>query len=1010
MNFVYKKIGKIVEVLEELLVLEKTPLENCVMKETGYKKHDRCPKVDDSWQDLKFGDFFDGVDKHYWIYTKIKTPKRKTEHQKIYFDVKTGREGQWDSCNPQGLLFLNGKAVQGMDINHTDAELQFDTEYDLYLYFYTGMAGGKFLFEPSLKIVDTKIEQLYYDIRVPFESLSCIDETDDNAVTTAKYMEMACNILDLRIPYSDEFYESFDKAIAFLKNEYYENDKVCGRDDYEVTCIGHTHIDVAWLWTLDQTEEKAQRSFATVLKLMENYDDYVFMSSQPQLYEYVKEFEPELYEKIKQRVKEGRFEPEGAMWVEADCNLSSGESLVRQVMFGKKFFKDEFDVDSKTLWLPDVFGYSAALPQILKKSGVDKFVTSKISWNDTNQLPYDVFMWEGIDGTEIFTAFITAQNYQPHGERYTTYVCDITPTMTKGTRHRLQQKAYTNRSMMTFGYGDGGGGPVRRMLEFHRRLKYGIPGIPKTVIESSTDYLRKLESDFVKASKDLNKMPKWVGELYLEFHRGTYTSIAKNKRNNRKSEFLYQTAEQTSVIANKLLGLEYPKATIDAGWKTILLNQFHDIIPGSSIVEVYNESDRQYAKIKEAGDLTIATAFDKIAGAVDKSAGKIIYNPNSFETNGYVEIDGKCAYVDSVPALGWKTVQTPDFSNEVKINGSIIENKYLVVKLDENGFIASIYDKENGREVVECGKAANALEAFEDLPYTYDNWEIASYYKQKKWDVEGLVSIEPITEGARAGFRIERKFLNSTIVQNMYMYNDSRRIDFETKIDWNEKHIILKAAFPVNVHTDKATYETQFGYVERPTHENTPYDAAKFEVCAHKYADISEDDYGVALLNDCKYGHNTEGNTLKLTILKAGTYPNKEADLGEHILTYSLYPHAGNHKQGRVVQEAYALNKPLAVFDAKGDGSLENTFSFVSCDKENVIIDTVKKAENSDAIVIRAYDAYNRRTKAEFTFGIDVKKAYLCDMMENKIKELPVENNKVTLDVSTFEIVTLMVE
>ena len=306
---------------------------------------------------------------------------------------------------------------------------------------------------------------------------------------------------------------------------------------------------------------------------------------------------------------------------------------------------------------------------------------------------------------------------------------------------------------------------------------------------------------------------------------------------------------------------------------------------------------------------------------------------------------------------------------------------------------------------------ANAIEAFEDMPYCYDNWEVSPYYKQKKWNVTDLQSITPIFDGARAGFAIERKFLNSTIRQNMYVYENSRRIDFDTEIDWKESHILLKTAFPVNVHTDKATYEIQFGSVERPTHENSPYDAAKFEVCAHKYADISEDDFGVALLNDCKYGHNTEGNVLKLTLLKSGTYPNEKADKEVHTFTYSLYPHAGNHKQGKVIQNAYVLNKPLVAVPATGNGEVKSKFSLVSANKENIIIDTVKQAENSNATVVRAYDAYNRRGKVKFTFGFDIKKAFLCDMLENKLKELDVTNsNEVELKVSNFEIVTIMVE
>lgn len=1010
MNFIYEKIKKTASVLKELSVLQKKPIEKSLFIPAEYKKHNGCPIPDESWTQFHFGDFFEGVDKHYWLYMKINPQTCNDKHHKLYLDIITGREGVWDATNPQALVYLNGTVIQGLDVNHTDVELEFGKEYDLHIYLYTGMVGGKFIFEPSLKIVDTRIEQLYYDIQVPCDSLICLDENDDNAVTTSKYLELACNMLDLRVPYSDEFYCSINHTVAFLKDEYYNNPNVCGKSDCEISCIGHTHIDVAWLWTLEQTVEKVQRSFATVLKLMEEYDDYTFMSSQPQLYEYLKEYEPKLYEKLKARVKEGRFEPEGAMWVEADCNLSSGESLIRQIMFGKKFFNDEFGTDSKILWLPDVFGYSSALPQILKKCGVDKFVTSKISWNDTNKLPYDVFMWEGIDGTEIFTTFITAQDYSHIPRTITTYVGDITPTIVKGTRNRLQQKAYTNKGMLTFGYGDGGGGPVRRMLEYNKRLKHGLPGIPKTVIEPIAICLNKIESDFKTASEKLKKMPKWVGELYLEFHRGTYTSIAKNKKNNRKNEYLYQTAEQVSVTAEKLLGINYPQEAIDKGWKTILLNQFHDIIPGSSIEEVYIESDRQYKEIADKGNNIINNALTKIAENIDKNKGYVVYNPNSFTVNGYVKTNEGYAFVNDVPPLGWKTVSVPDYSNTICINGSTIENKYYILTLDENANICSLYDKQNSREVIPNGCFANVIEAFEDHPYNYDNWELSPYYKQKKWIVDNVISIAPISEGGRSGFKIQRRFLNSTITQKLFLYENSPKIDFETTIDWKEKHIVLKAAFPVNIHTDKAVYDTQFGYIERPTHENTPYDSAKFEVCAHKYADISEDDYGVALINDCKYGYNTEGNTLKLTLLKAGIYPNKNADNETHTFTYSLLPHKGNHKEGKVIQNAYLLNRPLTILKAKGNGALPESFSSVICNKENIIIETIKKAENSDATILRAYDSYNRRGNATFSFGYDIKKAYLCDMLENEIKELEVVENSVSIDISTFEIVTIKVE
>ncbi|MBQ7900423.1 MAG: alpha-mannosidase, partial [Clostridia bacterium] len=524
-------------------------------------------------------------------------------------------------------------------------------------------------------------------------------------------------------------------------------------------------------------------------------------------------------------------------------------------------------------------------------------------------------------------------------------------------------------------------------------------------------YLNKLEADFDENSKKLKKYPRWVSELYLEFHRGTYTSVAKNKKNNRDCEFLMQTAEQLSVVQKLLGGSEYPQNTINSCWKTILLNQFHDIIPGSSIKEVYEDSDVQYAEIRRQGGEITSKALGSIASGVDKNKGIVVYNPNSFEADGYVKIDGNTAYAAKVPALGWTTVKEADYTNKIKVGDSCIENEYYVIKFDENCNISSIYDKKNDREVVKPGCVANQIEAFEDLPYQYDNWELSAYYKQKKWCVDDVQSFEAIEDGARAGYRITRRFLDSTICQNIYVYDNNPRIDFETYLDWKEQHIVLKAAFPLNVHSDKAVYETQFGYVERPTHENTPWDAAKFEVCAHKYADISEDDYGVAILNNCKYGHNAEGSTLKLTMLKCGTYPWKTADQHEHEFTYSLLPHSGNHKQGGVIEQAYALNRPLAAAQATGDGSVADTFSLAKCDKKNIVIETVKKAEDSDAIVIRAYDAYNRRGKAAFTFGFDVKNAYLCDLMENKLSQLDITDGRtVSTDVSTFEIVTIMVE
>ena len=472
-----------------------------------------------------------------------------------------------------------------------------------------------------------------------------------------------------------------------------------------------------------------------------------------------------------------------------------------------------------------------------------------------------------------------------------------------------------------------------------------------------------------------------------------------------------QNAEQLSVTGNILCGVEYPQEKINRNWKTVLLNQFHDIIPGSSIKEVYEESDLQYAEVKQSGIEIVNDMLSVIANGVDKEKGMVIYNPNSFETDGYAEIDGRMAYVGKVPAMGWKTVKDVDYSNEIKLNERSVENKYYIIDFDENYNICSLYDKNNKRQVIKPGGVGNQLEAFEDIPYQFDNWELCSYYKQKKWCINDVSGFEIISDGARAGYKITRRFLNSEIVQKIFVYDNSPRIDFVTQIDWKQEHIVVKSAFPLDIHSDKVVYETQFGYVERPNHENTPWDAAKFEVCAHKYADISEDDYGVAIINDCKYGHNAQGNTLKLTFLKCGTDPWKNADKGKHEFTYSLLPHSGNHKQGGVVQEAYRLNRPFLAAQAKGDGRISDLFSLVECNRENVIIETVKRAENDDAVVIRAYDSYNRKGEVEFKFGFDIHEAYICDLLENKLEKTNVlDNRTIKANISNFEIITIMVK
>ncbi len=975
--------------------------------ECDYKKDNSIPS--EGWLPYNRDMVFSGQDKHYWFKLKFKTPIEK-KNNNIVLITSTGHDDQDCSRNPQSMVFINGEIKQALDTNHRIVRLEYDTEYEIYIYFYMGLFDQSCPFTFWLSYENVITSQLYYDMIVPFKA--CTDVYHKNSyeyANTVKVLEQACCMIELNYPHTEDYDAKNQKVIEFLKQEYY--DKLCKETPMTVNCIGHTHIDVAWLWTLAQTREKAQRSFSTVLELMQRYPEYKFMMSQPQLFDYVSKDDPQLYERIKKAVNEGRWEIDGAMWLEADCNLISGESMVRQILYGKTFIKKEFDKDSKILWLPDVFGYSAAMPQILKKSGIDSFVTSKISWNDTNTLPFDTFMWQGIDGTEILTNFITAQDFVKNGEfrNGTTYVGHITPSMVAGAWNRYQQKEYSTEVMISYGYGDGGGGPTEEMLEYQRRLSKGLPGIPQTKMISLKEHLSNVSESFAKNSTELGHTPKWVGELYLEFHRGTYTSMAKNKKYNRYSEMMLQKAEALSTLAKTLLKIDYGKSDIENIWKTVLLNQFHDIIPGSSIKAVYNESWKQYEEVISKGEGIIDNKFALIADSVKSDGGILVYNSLGFARNGIIELDGKCYETGMIPSYGWLVVNPTVCGEKIKINGNIAENDFFILELDDAGRISKLYDKRFNRNVIKENCKANELQIFEDIPSCWDNWEIENHYIFKCKPLSEKAEITVIDDGCRKGFCIKRNYVNSTITQFIYLYDGIERIDVKNVIDWKESQQLLKIAFPFDVHTSKATYDIQFGNVERNTHRNTSWDEAKFEVCGQKWVDLSEGDYGVSLLNDCKYGFSINDGVLKLTALKSGVWPNEAADKTEHIFSYSILPHKGDFRDGNTVKEAYAFNQPLsyAPIKANSDGILPSEYQFVKTDSPNIVIDTVKQAENEDGVIVRLYDAHNCKSTVKLEFAEEIKTAKLCDLMENELTPLETEGNSILLDVKNYEIVTV---
>ena len=1026
MRFIEDRISVICNELKELAFVKKEPVKGVVYKKGLYFYPYEADQSAEPWEefDSKTMHWY-GPDEHYWFRAEYTVPK-SMDGKTLYLKVAT-QVDHWDYAkNPQFLLFVNGQMTQGMDLNHQTVMLERCAKegetYTIDLQGYTGVMFAELTFTMETVEVDETINEIYYDIVVPLQGFSRMQEDDKVRKDLRTILNNTVNLLDLRTPYSEEFYQSIEEAHNYIQKALYED--MSGYEDVIASCIGHTHIDVAWLWTVAQTREKVARSFSTVLKYMEEYPEYKFMSSQPALYQFLKERYPETYEKIKERVKEGRWEPEGGMWVEADCNLTSGESLVRQFLYGKKFLKDEFGIDSRILWLPDVFGYSGALPQIMKKSGIKYFMTTKLAWNQINKVPYDTMMWRGIDGSEIFTHLITTLGVgQSEADFFTTYNGMLHPDAILGGWHRYQNKDINNDILIAFGYGDGGGGPTREMLETSKRMEKGIRGIPKVRQEFAGNYFEELE-ERVEGNKSL---PVWEGELYFEYHRGTYTSMGRNKRSNRRCEQLLMDAELLEVLTGTS-----EKEEMDKIWRTVLLNQFHDILPGSSIAEVYEVTKKEYAEIESRLAEMIA---EKLNLLMDGGQDKIsVFNTLGFDRNDVVSLgdchaaaltdesgkiypvqetaQGAVAYITDIPAKGGKTLQLLDTVKEeasrIQITENGIETPFYRISIDENGLFTSIYDKECDREVLKAGEKGNLLRMYEDKPMHYDCWDIDMYYSEKYWDAEKADKIQWTEEGpVRATLEIQRTISNSVIKQEIHFYADSRRIDFSTWVDWKEHQHLLKVHFPVNIHSDEATFEVQFGNLKRKIHGNTSWDEARFESCGQKWMDISEGHYGVSLLNDCKYGYSAKDSNIALTLIKSGIEPNKTADQEEHVFTYALYPHKEMWSAAGTVQEAYKLNQPA--YATKGE--LKNTGkSFISTDKDNIIIETVKSAENGDGIIVRLYDCENSLTKATLTFAEGMLESVEeCNLMEEKEADIEACGNSFTVSVKPYEIKTYRV-
>ncbi|MED0661960.1 alpha-mannosidase [Geobacillus thermodenitrificans] len=1001
----------------------------------------RLPETKE-WGEITLGDYWRGRDVYAWLQADIDIPKQWMGKEIVgLFDF--GKTGGGNNSGFESLLYLNGVPYQGVDSNHMEVFFPKDaagSKLSLTFRLWSGLEGGGIPRAQEHKIkraevawLDEVIDDLFFTGKAILQTVKILDRHSPERQLLLSLLDRAFRQIDWSKPKSDSFYHSVAIALQILKDELKKMEK---KHPVTVRCVGHTHIDVAWLWRLKHTREKAARSFSTVLRLMEKYPEYIFLQSQPQLYEYIKSDYPEIFEQIRKRVAEGRWEAGGAMWLEADCNIPSGESLVRQLLTGTRFLRKEFGVDCKYLWLPDVFGYNWALPQILKKSGIHTFMTTKISWNQYNRMPHDTFWWRGIDGSEVLTHFITTPEPNKDWWFYT-YNGVITPETVQGIWNSYRDKAINQELLLSYGYGDGGGGVNREMLEMRRRLN-DIPGLPNVETGRADEFFERLHKKIKETDQYVHV---WDGELYLEYHRGTYTSQAYNKRMNRKMELLYRETEWMGIVSTMLNDdwSHYPFEQLNEGWKIILRNQFHDIIPGSSIREVYEDSKEEY----ETAEKYALSAWENLSKSIiiqQEESTVTVFNSSPWARTDFIRVpvtaetkkgiwkDGSgkelkaervgdhwVVLVEDVPSLGFSTIRfygeesgnTLAQTDLFHIGSSEMTSPHYKIKWNDKGQITSIYDFEAKREVLDDGKCGNVLQVFEDKPLRFDAWDIDIFYQEKKREVEDLrrVSVKEITP-LYAIVHFEWGYMDSSIKQDMIVYAHSRRIDFKTEVDWKEQNQLLKVAFPVKIRSTLATYDIQFGNVKRPTHWNTSWDYAKFETVAHQWADLSETGYGVSLLNDCKYGYDIKDNVMRLSLIKSATYPDYKQDQGHHIFTYSLLPHVGDWVEGQTVKEAWYLNNPLTYRIGQ---PVKETFSLFRVDANNIMIDAVKKAEDTNQIVLRLHEFTGRRGKVCITSDLSITAWQECDLMERGIGGKKTDA-KLEFDINPYEIKTFLID
>ena len=930
------------------------------------------------------------------------------------------------SFGGEGCLSVNGRHYNGMDFNRFiiplvscakgDEHYDFEAEVnckdflpDSKFFAQVGMAISR----SQVAVVDQKVWDYSFRTHTIFDYASKYPEEFARDVA---YNALYASFLKLDYTSRERLDASIDEADAELTKRLKKLEGI--KIPETVYAVGHSHIDIAWHWPLKETYRKTSRTFSSTLRLLEDYPDFIYSQSMPALYEMVESTYPELFAQMKKRIAEGRWETLGCMYLEPDCNLISGESFVRQIMFGKRYWKEKFGTDSRICFLPDTFGFSPAMPQILKKSGTDYFFTSKLGWQETNRFPHSVFQWKGLDGSMVLSGMMMMYNF----EQPKLYNGDGSPKGVIGSLGDFRNKEDELPMLYLYGYGDGGGGVTLEMLEQFKRAE-AIPLAPHVKETNIQDYF-----DAVEQASVGKQLPVWDGPLYFEKHRGTYTSIAKNKRNNRRSEFLYRNAELTSVL--RYLATGKAGTDLTEGWKLILLNAFDDLLPGTAITEVYELSDKQYEKVFEAGKGAIEANFSALGK--DGKEGFSVFNPHAWDLSMTVHVptDGTKCVVDEegkevpqVPCEGgidFVVRDLPAFTTRSyhlaqkeicrmktgRKETDTFEAGPYRIRFNKDGELASCYDTRYAREILKEGLFGNRFELLEDIPVEWGSaWETT----MKRFDKPSLpfetVDFHLVDENELyVAFELTRKSSHSLIKQSIRIDKVLGMIAFHTHVDWDETHKTLRVAFPVEIRARQALCECAFGNYEVPNHRSTSNDEAMFEVCAHKWIDLSEGDYGVSILNDSTYGHIVNDSVMSLTLLRSSDHPADFCDKGVHEFAYYFYPHEGDYRSAETYRLGYQVNNPLMVIPHRL--SLKG---LIRADQKDVVIETIKMAEDGDGIIVRCYEACGEHKQVKLTCAFAVASCLETDLLERPVSEVHVKGSACSLTMKPFEIKTLRI-